>query len=237
MTGTLPPGSALPSSARCASRVRHDRWEPRPANYPENHTKGARLVIPAADWRGFPAWRALARRVAGLFTGTTDQIMAWASCKWGFAGDLTRAEALVESHWHQWWVGDGGASVGLMQVKSDGADTPHHYTWPHSRDSTSYNVDYALAWRRACYEGYFAQGGWLPSSSRGDLWGCVGLWYSGVWHRGDAAYVAAVRRALRNRRWLKWEADQRRSRGHCAAATFSELPTPSAALAWLARAE
>jgi hypothetical protein len=237
MTGTLRPGSTLPSGDRCAARVDRDRWEPRPGNYPQNHTKGVRLAIPDAEWRGFHSWRALARRVDGSFTGTTDQIIAWASCKWGFAGDLTRAEALVESHWRQWLAGDGRESVGLMQVKSAGSDTPHHYTWPFSRVSTAYNVDYALAWRRACYEGYFAQGGWLPPSSHGDLWGCIGLWYSGVWHHGAADYLARVRHALSNRPWLAWRPGRRCSPALCALDLFGEGRTPQVALAWLASAQ
>jgi hypothetical protein len=93
-----------------------------------------------------------------------------------------------------------------MQVKSAREATPHRYTWPLSRTSTAFNVDYALSWRRACYEGFFAQGRWLPATSRGDLWGCVGVWYSGTWHRGDSRYLAAVRRALRTRPWRAWGA-------------------------------
>ncbi len=97
-----------------------------------------------------------------------------------------------------------GHSVGLLQVKAAYEGDPHHYTWPYSRTSTAYNVDYALAWRRACFEGYFAEGGWLPYTSRGDFWGCVGLWYSGQWHTRDAEYVAEVRQALTERPWVGW---------------------------------
>jgi hypothetical protein len=118
--------------------------------------------------------------------------------------DLTRAQAYVESRWRQDFRGDGRQSVGLFQVKAGTSGAPHRYTWPFSRTSTAFNVDYALAWRRACYEGLFAQGGWLPRRSRGDLWGCVGLWYSGTWHDEDAHYVAGVRRQLREKPWRKW---------------------------------
>jgi hypothetical protein len=202
---TRAPGSALPGDASCAARVRRNPWEPRPENLAANLTQGTPLSIPARHWAGFPRWRRLARRVDGRFTGTTDEIIQWASCKWGFDEDLTRAQAFVESRWSQQYVGDGGLSVGLMQVKSAGPGTPHRYTWPYSRTSSAYNVDYALAWRRACYEGRFAQGGRLPRRSRGDLWGCVGLWSSGAWRDADARrYVAVVRRALRARPWVAW---------------------------------
>jgi hypothetical protein len=200
---TLPPGSALPAAAACARAVRRHPWEPRPHNAVANGTLGARLVLSSRTWRGFRAWRRLAGRVDGAFTGTTDEILQWASCKWGFDEDVTRAQAYVESRWNQAYAGDGGASVGILQVKSARAGTPHRYTWPHSRLSTAYNADYALAWRRACFEGHFAPR-WLPASARGRLWGCVGLWFSGAWRRGDAGYVAKVQRALRRRPWVAW---------------------------------
>ena len=59
------------------------------------------------------------------------------------------------------------------------------------RRSTAFNLDSALAARRSCFEGYET---WLNQSSAaatyaaGDLWGCVGMWFSGRW------YTAAVAR-------------------------------------------
>jgi hypothetical protein len=202
---TLPPGSALPSGAECAGRVSRSPREPRPRNDEENRTSGTRLELPADVWVDFPSWRERATRVDGRFTGTTDELIQWASCKWGFGTETTRAQAHVESGWSQDFLGDGGLSVGLLQVKAAAEGTPHRYTWPHSRRSTAFNLDYALAWRRACYEGDFAEGGWLPESSRGDLWSCVGLWYSGLWQEGDDDYVAAVRTAVTQRPWLRYE--------------------------------
>jgi hypothetical protein len=203
---TRPPGSALPTGRTCGRRVTRIRWEPRPGNRKANRTRGVPLVLPPDAWAGFPSWQRLAPRVDGNFTGTTDEIIRWASCKWGFDENATRAQAYVESRWDQNFVGDGGRSVGLMQIKSAQPGTPHRYTWPLSRTSTAYNVDYALAWRRACYDGLFSEGGWLPASSRGDLWGCIGAWYSGAWHEGDGRYVAEVKRALGKRPWLRWRA-------------------------------
>ena len=40
-------------------------------------------------------------RVTGNFTGTTDQIIQWAACKWGIDEDIVRAQAAKESGWHQ----------------------------------------------------------------------------------------------------------------------------------------
>ena len=45
-------------------------------------------------------------RVTGNFTGTTDQIIQWAACKWGIDEDIVRAQAAKESGWHQNAAGD-----------------------------------------------------------------------------------------------------------------------------------
>ena len=75
-------------------------------------------------------------RVDGNFTGTTDEILQWGACKWGFDEDLVRAFAANESWWRQSAAGDlvsntsvcpSGAtysngdcalSYGIMQIKS-----------------------------------------------------------------------------------------------------------------------
>ena len=40
-------------------------------------------------------------RVDGNFTGTTDEILQWGACKWGFDEDLVRAIAATETWWKQ----------------------------------------------------------------------------------------------------------------------------------------
>jgi hypothetical protein len=70
--------------------------------------------------------------------------------------------------------------------------------------STAFNVDYALAARRLCYEGKET---WLrqpsPTYAAGDLWGCIGKWFSGRWHdAGAETYIARVRATLGARTWL-----------------------------------
>src|SRR5262249_40057157 len=148
---TLPPGSALPSDAECAARVRRSSWEPRPENYLANHTnvyaQGGRLI--GNDLYGYE------QRVTGNFTGTTDEIIQWGACKWGIDEDIVRAQAVQESYWDQSALGDcrggtvpetnGCQSVGLLQVK--GADVPptHPGTWPYAYRSTAFNVDYTYA--------------------------------------------------------------------------------------------
>jgi len=202
---TLPPGSALPGDATCAREIVRNPWEPIPQNRAANQTnvyaQGFRLTNSyLASWE--PAYE---RRTTGNFTGTTDQILRWGACKWGFDEDTVRAQAIMESWWKQSTLGDcnrgptqpatnGCASVGILQVK--GADIPPSFpgVWPAAWTSTAFNVDYALAVRRLCYEGKET---WLhdsnPAYAAGDLWGCIGSWYSGAWHDASAnTYIQKV---------------------------------------------
>ncbi len=193
----LPPGSALPSGKECAARVQRDPWEPRPGNTAANATRPS----PPAPF-GMTSWStpeadstAYRGRVDGEFTGTTDEIIQWASCKWGFPTDLDRAQAVVESSWVQAKVGDGGQSHGLYQMRAS--------VWggyPSSARSTTFNADWAMGLRRACYDGVM----WYPQL-RGDLHACVGVHYSGnpdesTWR----AYTDLVRDRERTKPWLGW---------------------------------
>jgi hypothetical protein len=144
-------------------------------------------------------------RVTGNFTGTTDEILQWGACKWGFDEDTVRAVAVIESWWRQSTVGDNGESFGLMQVRN----VNQNGTYPYSQNSTAFNVDYALASRRACYEGYLS---WLndvlpAGASRylaGDEWGCIGVWFSGRWYDQAAIeYINRTKGYFNNKEWLK----------------------------------
>lgn len=206
--GTLAPGATLPNN--CAGRVTHQD-ERRPENTTANQTVGITGVNVDGSSPAFMA--ALGNRVDGAFiTGTTDDILQWAACKWGLDEDVQRARTVAESSWRQSQLGDSTSdaglcaligksppcyqSYGILQVKG----TVHEGTYPISEQSTPWNADYALAWQRACFEGDFT---WLGGSyAAGDLWGCVGTWYSGNWHDAAAeAYIAAVQGHLTNRTW------------------------------------
>ncbi len=220
---TLPPGSVLPSGSDCASRVRRSAWEPRLDNDKANRTAGVACSAIGAC----PVWSkdlyVYASRVDGHFAGTTDEILQWGACKWGLDEDIQRARAVEESGWHQSTRGDRtsdprlcssfGAttpcyqSYGILQIKAS-ADIGYPDTYPYSKNSTAFNVDYSSAWLRACFDGYDT---WLNSGRTGappyipgDLWGCVGAWYSGKWHDSSAqAYITAVRKRLASKEWLK----------------------------------
>jgi hypothetical protein len=193
---TLAAGATLPGDAECAARVR-PAAEIRPANATANATRG--FGSPSNP----PA--PLLRRVTGNFTGTTDEIIQWASCKWGFDEDMIRAQTAKESWWIQSTVGDNGESFGVQQVRLP------YWGWAFNggngdaRTSTAFNLDAALAARRNCFEG---NEGWVSQFSpgrpyvAGDLWGCMGLWFSGRWYDSWANdYINAVRDLYNQRIW------------------------------------
>jgi hypothetical protein len=206
---TLPAGSALPRpDSWCAAAVAPSTWEPRPQNTVANHTvpNGPVAWSHAMDyWTG---WIALRDKVTGNYTGTTDQIIRWAACKWGIDEDTIRAQAVQESWWDIHTVGDNGASFGLMQIKDhypDGSKAWGGYPW--TQQSTALNVDFYGAYMRACLNGVFYDGGnWLYGGTKvtNDLWGCVGSWFSGNWYdAGARSYIAQVKQHLAHRTWAQ----------------------------------
>ena len=225
---TLPPGSILPSDSECAARVLQSSWEPRPDNSTANHTRASASQLQTFHgdgWDGVDdrANSVLRQRVTGAFDGTTDEIIQWGACKWGFDVNVIRAQAATESWWHQDAAGDLTSDVTLWPPGATCRDSANCYqtygllqikwtywksAWPISRDSTAFNVDAALGWRRTCYEGYIR---WLsapgtagyPSYGRGDLWGCVGQWFSGGWYDSGAIdYISKVQNNAGNQVWL-----------------------------------
>ncbi len=205
---TIGVGQSLPSGAECASRI-VSAPETRPNNNSvANNTRGTKK-----DGRF--------SRVDGDFTGTTDEILQWAACKWGIDPDIARAQAAKESWWRQTTGGDFTddksrchpavramspcpESIGLLQVRF-----PYHgsaYADANAIHSTAYNADYAFAHWRSCYEGEL---GWLNTVNRGrqygagDGAGCLGVWFAGRWYTDNAvSYINDVK-SLRNQR--VWE--------------------------------
>jgi hypothetical protein len=111
---------------------------------------------------------------------STDMIIRWASCKWGLDENSMRAEAVVESGWHQTddfgdgsssecTAGDGVSLIGLKGA-SPSADkcwrswgilqimvvVPNYNAWDSAWKSTPFNADYRAAFQRACMDGKIA---------------------------------------------------------------------------------
>ena len=105
----LGPGAALPSEASCTQQVNaspiaefapwnqndgtgYDSNQPPPEPIPSYfYIYAGGSELPPSDFAN----------VDGAYAGTTDDIFRVYSCKWGIDEDYVRAQALVESHWHQ----------------------------------------------------------------------------------------------------------------------------------------
>ena len=224
----LPPGAKLPDEASCASHVHRSSWEPRPDNIAANHrVPSTQQIADLEPWGpniGLDSKAdALRKQITGNFTGTTDEIFQWVSCKWGISTDIVRAEAIAESYWHQSQVGDWTTksrlcppntwngtgcyqSYGILQIKYVYNKT----AWPMSRDDTAFNAEYVYGVIRTCYEGWTTylydrtpMAGY-PRYHANDLWGCLGRWYSGGWYdQGALQYIASVKANLTNKEWLQ----------------------------------
>lgn len=225
---TLPPGASLPSEGECAARIHHSSWEPRPDNTTANHSvPTAQQIAQLTPWDESigvdPKADALRKQITGNFTGTTDEILQWVACKWGIDENIVRAEAIVESYWHQSQLGDYTSnrnlcppgtwdgkgcyqSYGILQLK-------YYYfqsAWPMSREDTAFNAEYVYGVIRTCYEGWTSYLNNLtplagyPRYHAGDIWGCLGRWYSGGWYsQGAINYINEVKSVLAQNEWLK----------------------------------
>ncbi|HSX53170.1 MAG TPA: Ig-like domain-containing protein, partial [Patescibacteria group bacterium] len=298
--------SSLPNDSQCAASVHNSTWEPRLENFQQNNT----MPAPGAMAQSFAirprdqgntydsrwdSW--LLPRVDGQFTGTTDEILQWAACKWGLPDNLIRADAADESTWFEYlhfpnnasFGGGGGGSsywnrgsgdafsaasaasttfcqgiasqailstdihdyqkdpittyggypytpgtglcpktysiLGVMSWDDPAWEAPYpayqgnqNGTFPFTRDSTAAAADYWGAQIRGCYEGWES---WLKNTgtktyAAGDLWGCMGAWYSGDWHSTPATtYITNVQTNENNLIWLNSAFDDSAQQYHC----------------------
>jgi hypothetical protein len=224
---TLPPGSALPSESACAARV-----TPAPENRPDNTTANHQVPT-AAQIANLQPWTptigmdsksdSLRRQITGNYTGTTDEILQWVACKWGIDVNIVRAEAVQESHWHQNQLGDyttnqslcppgtwNGSSCyqsyGILQIKY----TYFKTEWPMSQQDTAFNAEFVYGWIRNCYEGWtdylysLTPSPGYPSYHAGDIWGCLGFWFSGGWYTSGAInYINIIKQDYQQKPWLQ----------------------------------
>jgi hypothetical protein len=225
---TLPPGSALPGDSACASQISRSSFELRLDNNTANHQ-----LPTTAQIANLQPWNPLIgmdtnsdnlrKRITGNFTGTTDEILQWAACKWGIDANIIKAEAVTESNWHQSRSGDyttnqslcppgtwNGSSCyqsyGILQIKY----TYFQSEWPMSRNDTAFNADFVYGWLRNCYEGwadYLYQSTPVAGYRRyhaGDIWGCLGFWFSGTWYdQGAINYINVTKGYYAQKSWLK----------------------------------
>ena len=227
----LAAGSTLPSDADCAAAVAGDTFEPVPQNAPQNNfmpsaSDLATYQSEASGGEGGAPGSYLVR-VGGQFFGTTDAILKWASCKWGFDENVTRATAVNETHWRQTELGDAGngTSLGILQIKSrdypsscesvassqDASEVTNSDCYAYN--STAFAADYKLAQQRACFEGQVSymigeSPAGYPSYPNGTpeqlMWGCVGWWYSGHWYDSGALnYISQVQGYLADETWAQ----------------------------------
>ena len=223
---TLPAGAKLPSAAQCTRLVRESPSpENRPGNASFNQTVGFPVssgIFPQGD---SPQATALAARINGQFTGSTEDILRWVACKWGIDQDIVFAQAAVESFWNQAQLGDWQSDASLcppghgLGVDGRPGQCPESFgilqnkytffskAWPGSRTSTAMNADVTYAVWRSCYDGDEV---WLNDQSRGkqyaagDVWGCIGRWFAGAWYTPAAEhYISEVKADLSERIWTK----------------------------------
>jgi hypothetical protein len=220
---------SLPSDVEAAAAVHRSTWEPRPENGDANRTVPTRLALAPkrdADRAYDPRWNPhILERISGDFAGTTDEIFQWAAVKWGLSDNVLRTLALQES---EWWQSNSGDYVddaaecppglappcpvtyGIVGVRS----TSWQGIYPWNKNSTAAAVDVLGGWLRGCYEGWVW---WLRDHGNhsrgtyraGDLWGCVGAWFSGDWHDGRVGrssgenYIHRAQDACAQRPWLR----------------------------------
>jgi hypothetical protein len=222
--GTIPPGSSLPNDETC-TQLTTPAPEVVPANAPYNARSGSRRLT--ADF--FPeggydprAGAEIAPRVSGNYTGTTPEILSWTACKWGIDQRVVDAQTDVESSWQQKKTGDWTTTESYCPpghgLGVDGRPGQCPESWgvlqvryrffteafPDAITSTAFNADTAYAVWRSCYEGYEW---WLRDVAppdhpygAGDMWGCVGRWYSGDWYSPSALrYIDCVQRIVDGR--------------------------------------
>jgi autotransporter family porin len=222
--GTLPPSAKLPTDAQCASWVlAKPLKENKGVNKKANHATGQHVDGSLFAGDNAKAAKAIAPRIDGNFTGTTQEILRWTACKWGIDENIVYAQAAVESWWRQDTLGDFGTDASACPpghgLGADGkaGQCPQSYgvlqdRWPYMKSgwpgygrSTAMAADVAYGIWRSCYDGYET---WLNTVDRGqpyrsgDVWGCVGRWFSGRWHTSASdGYVTKVKQYESQQIW------------------------------------
>jgi hypothetical protein len=226
--------SSLPSDSQCAAQVHRSTWEPRSANNTPNHTVPPSTYHVGNFDNENSTWNSTYRtRITGNFTGTTDEIIQWVACKWGWSDELIRAEAVSESQWYQADY-SGGIPVrnhgfGDYESKSSGhcvydaVTDPcptsygiiqvrwyyHNHGYASTDPQSSYpwitkSTAFNLDLQAAEMRGCYEGLSWMGSQTKGDVAGCIQSWYSGSWTAGGSSYWQGVQSHYNNKEWLSW---------------------------------
>jgi hypothetical protein len=224
----IPPAGIPRSDAQCAAAVTPTA-EKRPSNTADNNSVPSDpSAIPwGSGWHYWPDFIADRDKVTGDFKGTTDEIIQWATCKWGLDLNEARAEAWLESGWYMSTTpGCGGpeSTYGIFQIMvEDCAGDVIHGGYPYVADDTALGADYWGAWIRACFDGAFLDseqpaadspaGGYNGQSiasliaANGEnyaLYGCVGAWNTNAWYNAASQdYINIVKQDEQSQLWLK----------------------------------
>ncbi|HVN28697.1 MAG TPA: hypothetical protein VMT64_09445 [Candidatus Binataceae bacterium] len=232
---SLPPHASLPSDSACTAKISPSR-----ERRPENAQYNSKAAIPPA-WQlqgvhtspfygANPVPASDFARVDGNYSGTTAMILRWAACKWGVEENIVRAQAVLESHWHQTDRNDWRTSKSQCQRGSwyGWTGTGCYQTWgilmiklynfnaaPMAINGTAFNADFRMAYQRACMNGDVAdlrkdtpvKG--YPRYPQNDtntmVSGCMGQWLTGHWYDSNAiGYIGRLRAVIANPTWLNW---------------------------------
>lgn len=235
--GQWAPGDAVPLTDQQAAARVASAAERRPQNTAANFTcptdQQLAAFHAAEDQYGLSedhpgtTFNTLRRHVTGRFVGTTDEIITWAAHKWGIPEDVIRAQAALESWWHQDATGDlsdtddlfahpplaraadGRAyeSLGLMQIRWRPGDAANPGAEPLRWQSTAFNVDlYGAGVRFMLDDPAGARTAWGDGSyTAGDPWMSAAAWYNPYpWNNApQREYLIKLRRYMTDPVWEK----------------------------------
>jgi autotransporter family porin len=201
--------------------------ERRPANTAANNTQGP-ASSSNANWGPWVTgnaglWRYWSQ-ATGQFTGTTDELMELAACRWGWNEDWIRAEAVRESAWMESQQGDTANgcdhSFSILQIRDTRNTTcPIDHDglggMPYTQQSTPLAIDAFASYMRSCVDGMAHPTAWYGGKTVGQWaasndwnyvrWGCVGSWFSGDWYStGAQGYISRVQQALASKTWTTY---------------------------------
>jgi len=228
--------SSLPTDAQAAAMVHRSSWEPRPQNYTANHTvpPAGYVTLGYSGMQNHAAvFGRVTGNFTGTTDeiiqwaaakwGLPDEVIrgeAVDESNW-YENLKTSSGAPINGDGYGDFGSCGGqgspppsgygtsgpSSFGLLQTKwctLKDSSASGYGGWPYTENSTAYEIDLYAAVIRGCYEGWDT---WLGGSYHsGDLWGCLGRWFSGQWYSTDAnSYISRVQNFYNTKPWLTWK--------------------------------